>query len=233
MEALVAALVVAAAAGGVAIVTLLRRQAMLQIGGAGTAGGRRRRGLDPFAVNEPWRRFVQDALQAQGRLDEVLRHVRPGPLRDRLADIARRMDDGVGEVWVTAQQGQALRSARRRIDVPALERRLDDARAEEARHRAAEPLSIDDTATRTVQSLEGQLDSARRLDEVTSRAEARLKLLQAQMDEAVARAAELAAASAADATALAGLGDDVEHVVEELEALRLALQETSGGVSPA
>jgi hypothetical protein len=53
------------------------------------------------------------------------------------------------------------------------------------------------------------------------------------MDEAVARAAELAAASAADAQALAGLGDDVDHMVEELEALRLALEETSGGVSPA
>ena len=234
MEALVAALVVAAAAGGAAIVTLLRRQATLQIGGAGTiAGRRRRRGIDPFGVNEPWRRFVQDALQAQGRLDEVLRHIRPGPLRDRLGEIARRMDEGVQEVWVTAQQGQSLRGARRRIDVPALERRLGDARALEAQHSADDPLSIDDTATRTVQSLEAQLDSARRLDDVTSRAEARLRLLQAQMDEAVARAAELAAASAADATALAGLGDDVDHMVEELEALRLALEETSGGVSPA
>src|SRR6476659_1341812 len=129
MEVLLAGLLVAATAGGAAIVAVLRRQAGVHVGGAGTT--RRRRGIDPFAVNEPWRRFVQDALQAQGRLDEVLRHVRPGPLRDRLADIARRMDDGVGEVWVTAQQGQALRSARRRIDVPTLERRLDDARAEE------------------------------------------------------------------------------------------------------
>ena len=84
-----------------------------------------------------------------------------------------------------------------------------------------------------MQSLEAQLDSARRLDEVTSRAEARLRLLQARMDESVARAAELSAASAADASALAGLGDDVDNMVDELEALRLALEETSGGVSQA
>ena len=30
-----------------------------------TKGARAARGIDPFAVNEPWRRFVQDALQAR------------------------------------------------------------------------------------------------------------------------------------------------------------------------
>jgi hypothetical protein len=231
MEVLLAGLLVAATAGGAAIVAVLRRQAGVHVGGAGTT--RRRRGIDPFAVNEPWRRFVQDALQAQGRLDEVVRHVRPGPLRERLGEIAGRMDQGVREVWVTAQQGQALRTARRRIEVPALERRLGDARAHEAHQQEADPLSIDDTASRTVQSLQAQLDSARRLDDVTTRAEARLRLLQARMDESVARAAELSAASAADASALAGLGDDVDNMVDELEALRLALEETTGGVSQA
>jgi hypothetical protein len=48
----------------------------------------------------------------------------------------------------------------------------------------------------------------------------------------VARAAELGVSSAADASALAGVGDDVDHVVLEMEALRQALEET-GGRSPA
>ena len=74
-------------------------------------------------------------------------------------------------------------------------------------------------------SLEGQLASAGRLDEVTGQAEAKLKLLQAQLDETVARAAEMAA-QAADSAALGALGDDVDHLVEEMEALRLALDET-------
>jgi hypothetical protein len=101
-----------------------------------------------------------------------------------------------------------------------------------AKAQADDPLSLDDTATRTVQSLESQLASAKRLDDVTDQAEARLKLLQAQLDEAVARAAELGVSSAADASALAGVGDDVDHVVLEMEALRQALEET-GGRSPA
>src|SRR6476619_574253 len=119
MEVLLAGLLVPAVAGGGAIVAMLRKQAAVHVGGAGTST--RRRGIDRFSVNEPWRRFVQDALQAQGRLDEVVRHVRAGPLRERLTEIAGRMDQGVREVWVTAQQGQSLRAARRRIDVPALE----------------------------------------------------------------------------------------------------------------
>ena len=52
------------------------------------------------------------------------------------------------------------------------------------------------------------------------------------MDEAVARAAELSAASAADVSALAGVGDDVDQMVEEMEALRLALEEMAGAARP-
>jgi hypothetical protein len=151
-----------------------------------------------------------------------------GPLRETLTDIGRRLDDGVEQVWATAQQGQTLRQARRRIDVDVVTRRLTDARAIAAKTQADDPLSLDDTASRTVESLESQLASAKRLDDVTAQAEARLKLLQAQLDEAVARAAELGASSAADASQLAGVGDDVDHVVLEMEALRQALEETGG-----
>jgi hypothetical protein len=47
----------------------------------------RRRGerIDPFTLQEPWRRYVQEALQARNRFDEAVGRTRPGPLRDHLA----------------------------------------------------------------------------------------------------------------------------------------------------
>jgi hypothetical protein len=215
--------------GSAGLFMLMRRQAALHVGGAGVAGVLRPGGgVDPFTVGEPWRHFVQDAVRAQTRFREVVSRSPQGPLRETLTDIGRRLDDGVEQVWATAQQGQTLRQARRRIDVDVVTRRLTDARAIAAKTQADDPLSLDDTASRTVESLESQLASAKRLDDVTAQAEARLKLLQAQLDEAVARAAELGASSAADASQLAGVGDDVDHVVLEMEALRQALEETGG-----
>lgn len=204
------------------VVVLLRRSAS----GAMAGGRSGRRAIDPFTLGEPWRFFVRDALQAQDRFREVVERVPPGPTRDRLMEIGERLDEGVEQVWATAQRGNTLRQARTRIDVPGLRRRLDDARA--ARDAAAaDPLATDDLAGRTVASLQGQLDSAGRLDQVTAQAEKRLTLLQAQLDESVTRAAELSA-SAGDTAALAGVGTDIEHLVEEMEALRLALDETGG-----
>ena len=54
----------------------------------------------------------------------------------------------------------------------------------------------------------------------------RLRVLNAQMDEAVARAVELSV-TAADGSDLSPLSADVESLVGELESLRLALEETA------
>ena len=59
---------------------------------------------------------------------------------------------------------------------------------------------------------------------IRSDRETRLELLNARLDEAVARAVELAL-SAEDATALSGLGGDVDDLVGEMESLRGALDE--------
>lgn len=206
------------------VVTLLRRTAAAPTTGARASG---RRSIDPFTLGEPWRFFVRDALQAQDRFRDVVGRAPAGPTRDRLQEIGQRLDEGVEQVWATAQRGNTLRQARTRIDVPSLQRRLDDARRAMDTAAAADPLATDDLAGRTVASLQGQLDSAGRLDQVTAQAEKRLTLLQAQLDESVTRAAELSA-SAGDTAALAGVGTDIAHLVEEMEALRLALDETGG-----
>ena len=181
--------------------------------------------MDPFTLGEPWRHFVSDALSAQRRFGETIAHAHAGPIRDRLAEIGERLDHGVDQVWATAQQGQNLRKARRNIDTTVVEQRLAEARAA-ATEAAKDPLPLDDTANRTVESLESQLAAASRLQDVTVQAEGKLKLLQAQLDEAVARAAELSA-QVSDPTALSALGDDVDQLVDSMEALRIALEETS------
>src|SRR5262249_35089065 len=40
--------------------------------------------IDPFAVPEPWRQYVQQALGARQRFDQTLSQWSPGPLHDRL-----------------------------------------------------------------------------------------------------------------------------------------------------
>jgi hypothetical protein len=169
--------------------------------------------IDPFTLGEPWRRAVQDALQAQARFQEAVRETQKGPLRERMEEIASRIDHGVDEAWRVARQGQALVAARRRIDTKEASRELAEI---EGRTGAA--------YERTAESLRAQLASAQRLEGTIDDARARLRLTNARLDEAVARAAELSVA-AHDVEQLQGLGDDVDALVTDLEALRLGLEE--------
>jgi hypothetical protein len=169
--------------------------------------------IDPFTLGEPWRRDVQDALQAQARFREAVHETRQGPLRERMTEIAGRIDEGVDEAWRVARQGQALVTARKRIDATGAQRELTEI--------AGQP---GEASEQTAASLRAQLASAERLDATIEDARARLRLTNARLDEAVARAAELSAA-AEDVSQLQGLGDDVDALVNDLEALRLGLEE--------
>src|SRR5947207_10417598 len=55
--------------------------------------------IDPFRVNDPWRKFVQEAVAAQTRFDRTVDRMRPGPLQDRLRDVGTRLAEGVHECW--------------------------------------------------------------------------------------------------------------------------------------
>jgi len=175
--------------------------------------------IDPFTLNEPWRRAVQDALQAQTRFREVVGEARSGPMKDRLLEIESRIDDGVDEAWRVARSGQVLVEARRRIDTADAQRELA-----EVESRAAEPWAKGSSLDKTAASLRAQIASAERLDSTIAEARDHLRLTNARLDEAAARAAELSVA-AQDVGELQGLGDDVDALVTDLEALRLGLEE--------
>ena len=163
---------------------------------------------------------MREAVQAQSRFDQVVRETRPGPFRDRLAEIAERIATGVEESWRVGRHGQRLREARRQIDVAGVTRQLEAARRD-----ADESLAARSSLSRTTEALEAQLASARRMDEVIAEARDRLRLLDARLGEAVARSVELSI-QVVDVGRLGRLDADVDMVVDELEALRLALDET-------
>lgn len=180
--------------------------------------------IDPFTLGEPWKRDVQDALQAQNRFTEAINGTERGPLRERMEEIGERVAVGVEEAWRVARQGQNLQTARRRIDTAAAETELAGVQAELARAEEDVLTTTGSSLQRTAESLEAQLASARRLEATIADARSRLKLTNARLDEAVARAAELSV-QAGDVRDLAGLGDDVDALVTDLEALRLGLEE--------
>lgn len=176
--------------------------------------------IDPFTLRDPWRRFVSEALQAKARFDQAVGSARGGPLRDRLREIGDRVQIGVEECWRTARRGQALMDARRQIDVADITFQLQQLSPD-----ATQPWAAGSPLAQTATALQAQLETAQRMDRVIEDAVNRLRLLDAKLDEAVTRSIELSV-QAETVDDLSGLGDDVDSVVNEMEALRQALDET-------
>jgi hypothetical protein len=201
--------------------------AALVVGGAVWAGkvaaavlrGRpRQEKIEPFTIQDPWRTFVHRALSTSQRFEDAVAQTPAGPLRERLAEVGGRVETAVREAWEIAKRGHALDNAVSALDIEGIRRQL--AHVQRGRGRGGNQEAI-------VRSLRNQLESAERLAAVSEDARDRLQRLNAELAEAVARAVELSL-SAVDIGALQPLGSDVENVVGELEALRLALEETGG-----
>lgn len=214
-----APLTVAAAAGGLALGARMGFELVRH----------REQRIDPFALKDPWKRFVIDAQSAQGRFQRAVRRSRPGPLKERLAELGERIDQAVRECWRVACQGDALGNALRQLEPGRVEADLAEARRDLSRARgtSTEPIQA------TVNALEAQLRSAERLGEVWNSSRDRLRVLNAQLDEAVARAVELSVGAGDSAAAFGGLTHQVTGVVSDMEALRQALEETDGPGFPS
>jgi hypothetical protein len=172
--------------------------------------------IDARRLADPWRSFVREAQDAQARYDQAVAGADRGAIRERLADIGRRIDDGVRECWRIASQGDALDRALASLEAP-----------DQVRRRLWEVEQRGGGASQGVaQSLRAQLASTERIGAVAADARERLRLLDARLDEAVARAVELSL-RAGDAGELRGLDSDVDALVADMEALRQALDETA------
>lgn len=179
--------------------------------------------IDVYELREPWRHFVKDALDARARFDKAVASTPAGPLRDRLGEIAARVEVAVLECNSIARRGQQLSRAVRDLNTARIRSELADVEA--AARRSPER---DDLAA-ACESLRAQLASAQRLASVAQDAGDKLTRINAELDEAVARAIELSLSPSLGAAELGAgvtpLGADVENIVGELETLRVALDE--------
>ncbi len=173
--------------------------------------------VSPRELAQPWRGLLEGVLDARRRFDDALRGVREGPLRERLGDLGRRLDVAVAEAGRVASAGNLLQQGRGRIDTRAIQLELDSARSYGEQGGNAQ----------VVRSLESQLASAARLDATIHSTWDRLRLLDARIDEAVTRTVELSVTQA-ETGELLGLDTEVDSIVDEMESLRQAIEETSG-----
>jgi hypothetical protein len=178
-------------------------------------GEKRGTRIDPFVLQEPWRRYVQSSLSAQARFDRTVDATPDGPLKGHLADVGTRLEQGVDEVWQVACRGDDMDRGLKTLDVRGAQAELD--------RLDKEPPGSHTAATR--EALAAQLATAARMQAISTDARDRLRLLDARLDELVARAVELSVSGSA--SAITGLGDDVDSLVSEMESLRQALEEAN------
>jgi methyl-accepting chemotaxis protein len=171
--------------------------------------------IDPFTLSEPWRQMVQGAQRAGRRLHETVSRTSAGPLRERLDGIVGKLDRALAECWEIARRGDDIDEAVGRLDPTGLRSKLGTLRAQ------AKAGPSDDLAA-AIASVEGQLASADRMKELSTQTADRLRLTQTRLDELVARTAEVSI-GASDTAAYAS---DVDDLVVEIEAMRLAVEET-------
>lgn len=178
-----------------------------------------------FEVEEPWRRAAIDAVRAKARFDKAVASFPDGPIKAAAQGIGSQVSRALEQCWKVAKQGNQLAIARASISDA-------DARRDLARLQAeigAGPPSI--TQARTVDAFQNQIDTADRLDALLVSTNQQLRLLNARLDESVTRAIELSVSSATsnasasdddlDATKV---GQDIDVIVDDLEALRSAIE---------
>ena len=171
----------------------------------------------PNTLSEPWRTYAMQAEDSKKRFDRVVASVPAGPLRDRLQQLSGRLDDGIDESWRIARRGHEIVAAIGTIDTASAQRELAELKRMVGRKQPT-PSQAD-----TAQALEAQLASANRLVALADRSRDRLRLLDARFDELVARTVEVSVGSGDTDV----LGNDVDGLVNELESLRIAMEETS------
>jgi hypothetical protein len=173
--------------------------------------------VDPFTLSEPWRRFVQNGQRSRRQFRATVASTPPGPLHDRLADIAARLDAGLQDGWLVAKRGDEIDAAVRGLDPTRLRAQLTTLQAQAG----AEP---SENLTAAIDSVQSQLATADRLKALSASTADKLRLNGARLDELCARATEVSVGSRDTDT----FASDVDDLVLELEGLHQALQELPG-----
>ena len=191
---------------------------------------RRQAAINPGRLPDPWKKFVIEAAQAAKRFNELVRTLPSGPLRDELTEVSRRVAEAVRECWEIANRGAALDRARNQLGLSQANNELDRLRGERTL-RAQQGMDLT-SIDQAVSAVQRQLAAGQRVEAAAFEARDRLRVLNAQLDEAVAAVVEMSLRPSADRSAGAIRGQ-VDGIVDELEALRLALDETDAITAPS
>jgi hypothetical protein len=165
--------------------------------------------VDPAALPPRWSGAVADAVAARARWQELVTGVRPGPVRDRLAELGELVDAGVLAAWETAV---------RAVEAGRIAESLDAERVTDDYKRAKRDPTVD---PELLEALTARFTSVQRVLNAVDDAAERLRLLDVRLGATVARAAEVALTAGAGAEEL---GDELDAVVGELGALRDSLE---------
>ncbi|CAB4557507.1 unannotated protein [freshwater metagenome] len=173
--------------------------------------------ISPGSLVEPWKSLMKGTVDAKKRFGTATRGMQSGPLNDRLLELGERLQAGVDQAWLVAVAGNQLSLARRQINSDSIAAELHQAQTAAPTQRSHQ----------TIEALQAQLSAAQRLDLTISDTYDQLQLLDARIDEMVTRTVELSV-SQATTDDLGGLGAEVDSIVNDMEALRQAVEETQG-----
>jgi hypothetical protein len=194
--------------------------------------------IDPFAVPEPWRDLVQQAVDADKRFHEAVRAWPPGPLRDRLASLEPSIDAQVQGVWVAARQGATISggypAGLKRPTAEDLSAELEAVQLERTELRDADRARRQEL-DRAEQALAAQLQSARRAISTADAVSDRLRTLVAQLDGAVVSVVSLTA-TPGGAADIEGAVGTIQGLAQEIAALQAGMGEAAqlpGGAGPS
>jgi hypothetical protein len=191
--------------------------------------------IDPYAVSEPWRQYVRQALAARQRFDEAVSKWPPGPLHDRLQLLQPRLAQATGEVWTVAQQGAALDGTVRGVPTgagrPSVEQLSTELRQMQAERQQNPAPDHQAALARSEEAVAAQLRAARRSQTIRDQVLDRLRLLTAQLDEAVTQLLALGLERQTGDGSVEEVAGSVEAVLDEIGALQQGLREVGAASS--
>lgn len=190
--------------------------------------------VDPWALPEPWRQLVSDAVASERRFGAAASSLAPGPLHDRVVEMEAAVHAQVLRVWDGARQGAALSGgypagagAPPAAALAAQLRAIQEQRA--AGHEAGRTPAAPGGAEfdRAEDALAERLRAARRAEAVAAGILDGLRTALARLDGAVTSLTELAAGAAAQRQIDAS-GAPIDSVAAALSALKSGLDEVAG-----
>lgn len=190
--------------------------------------------IDPWALPEPWRGLVRDAVNAGRRFEVATASLPEGPIRERVTTMEPVVAGQVKAVWDSARRGALLTGGyppgNHREPAANLSARIEslqierDSLGEGSDLRRAE-------LDRAEDALASQLRETKHAEATAAWLQDGLRSSIARLEAAVTSLAELASQPAGGG-GIDALGTSIESVGDELSALHASLSEVAGKLPP-